>query len=79
MRRDEPQFQGGPTSADVHPAEEANYAAGGWRRVAAELAPPAAVVSPSDDARTLANSQPGPQDDAPVSAAARRLRQRKQQ
>ncbi len=31
MTREEPQFPGGPTTAEVHPEEVANYAAGGWR------------------------------------------------
>lgn len=30
MIRDEPDHPGGPTTADVHPDEVANYEAGGW-------------------------------------------------
>lgn len=31
MVLDEPQFEGGPTSAQVHPDEVENYTAGGWK------------------------------------------------
>ncbi|HKX32092.1 MAG TPA: hypothetical protein VJ302_30680 [Blastocatellia bacterium] len=30
MVRPQPQFPGGPITADVHPDEVANYLAGGW-------------------------------------------------
>lgn len=30
MTRPHPTHKGGPTTADVHPSEVANYAAGGW-------------------------------------------------
>lgn len=36
MVRSEELAKGGPTSADVHPEEEAGYAAGGWVRAQAE-------------------------------------------
>lgn len=32
MERDEPIVQGGPTRADVHPEEVANWIAAGWRK-----------------------------------------------
>lgn len=32
MRREEPAHEGGPTTADVHPDEVANWAASGWER-----------------------------------------------
>ena len=32
MVRDTPQHPDGPTEADVHPDEVANYEAAGWRR-----------------------------------------------
>jgi hypothetical protein len=31
MTRPEPQFKGGPITADVHSAEVANFTAGGWQ------------------------------------------------
>jgi hypothetical protein len=31
MERTEAQFEGGPKTAEVHPAEVGNYEAGGWR------------------------------------------------
>jgi hypothetical protein len=34
MVLDEPQFEGGPTTAQVHPDEVQNYAAGGWKKEA---------------------------------------------
>jgi hypothetical protein len=32
MVRDEPQFEGGPVEANVHPDEVGNYSAGGWQK-----------------------------------------------
>lgn len=32
MTRDEPQFEGGPVEANVHPDEVGNYAVGGWQK-----------------------------------------------
>ena len=32
MVRDDPQFEGGPTTAQVHPDEVENYAAGDWKK-----------------------------------------------
>lgn len=34
MVLDEPQFEGGPITAQVHPDEVQNYAAGGWKKEA---------------------------------------------
>lgn len=31
MIRSTPQFEGGPTEADVHPDETTSYAIGGWQ------------------------------------------------
>lgn len=50
MVRDEPAYPGGPTSADVHPDEVANWAAHGWQRSDGKSAPapaPAAEPAPS--------------------------------
>lgn len=32
MFRENPQFEGGPTEAMVHPDEVSNYAAAGWQK-----------------------------------------------
>lgn len=50
MVRGEPAYPGGPTSADVHPDEVANWAAHGWQRSDGKSAPapaPAAEPAPS--------------------------------
>lgn len=50
MVRDEPAYPGGPTSADVHLDEVANWAAHGWQRSDGKSAPapvPAAEPAPS--------------------------------
>ena len=50
MKRSEPAFEGGPTSADVHPAEVKGFQAAGWVIVPEPAISTPAVVEQSASA-----------------------------
>ncbi len=54
MRRAEPQFAGGPLTADVHPEEVANYTAAGWERADGKAVPAAVPIPVAEGEKPVA-------------------------